>query len=301
MKINTMWLSWLILALLAITWGSSFILIKYGLIYFTPEQVGTLRVVMAFLFLLPFALARTRRFKRADAGWLFLSGFIGYLVPSVLFAYAEQVIDSAVAGILNSMTPIFTLVVAMTFFKRKFGLINIIGVIIGLIGALALMHSVNGGVMDVKIGYSLLIVLATILYAFNVNIVKTKLSHLHSVDITSFSFLLIGPLALGYLFAFTPLELRMSLPGVEWGFLYVGILGVVGSALALMLFNYLIKTTNVILSSSVTYLIPIVATMAGIADGEPFKSHYFIWVAVILTGVFLVNRKAGDRNPIRED
>jgi drug/metabolite transporter (DMT)-like permease len=295
MKTNVTVLSWLILALLAITWGSSFILIKYGLIYFTPDQVGTLRVVMAFIFLLPFALARIKRLRRADAGWLFLSGLIGYFIPSVLFAFAEQVIDSAVAGILNSMTPIFTLVVALLFFKSRFSLINILGVITGLVGALGLMHSVNGGVMDVRIGYSLLIVLATILYAFNVNIVKTRLTHLHSVDITSFSFFLVGGFALLYLFIFTPIELRMSLPGVEWGFLYVGILGVVGSALALMLFNYLIKTTNVILSSSVTYLIPIVAIIAGIADGEPFKAGYFIWIAVILGGVFLVNMKSVSR------
>jgi drug/metabolite transporter (DMT)-like permease len=295
MKTNTVLLSWLILALLALTWGSSFILIKYGLIYFTPEQVGTLRVVMAYIFLLPFAIVRLKRLKRADAGWLFISGLIGYLIPSVLFAFAEQVIDSAVAGILNSMTPIFTLIVAMLFFQGRFGLINIIGVLIAFFGALGLMLSVNGGIVDMRIGYSLLVVLATILYAFNVNIVKTRLTHLHSVDITSFSFFLIGPLALFYLAAFTPVVLKMSLPGVEWGFLYIGILGVVGSALALMLFNYLIKTTNVILSSSVTYLIPIVATMAGIADGEPFKARYFIWVAVILTGVFLVNRKSAEK------
>ena len=288
---NKTFIAWAILLLLAVVWGSSFILIKKGLIYFTPAQVGTLRVVIASLFLVPFAVIKIKNLKRRDIGWLFVSGCLGYFFPSLLFSYAEQVVDSSVAGILNSLTPIFTLILAVLVFKQHFGLRKVAGVFIALAGALALMNAVNGGIVDVRIGYSLLIVLATIFYAINVNIVKHKLSHLHSVDITSFSFMLIFPIAFTHLLFFTPFSHSMSQPGFEQGLIYVGILGVAGSAIALMLFNYLIKITNVVFSSSVTYIMPIVATLFGIADGEPFKATYFLWVGMILTGVFLVNRR----------
>lgn len=287
--------AWGILIILAIVWGSSFILIKYGLDYFTAAQVGTLRVVIASLFLMPFAIVKIKNLKRRDAGWLFVSGLLGYLFPALLFAYAEQVVDSSVAGILNSLTPIFTLIVALTLFGGRFKSRNIAGVVLGLFGALALMRAANGGIVDLRIGYSMLIVIATICYAFNVNIIKHKLTHLHSVDITSFSFMMVFPIALVHLLLFTPIAESLSKPGYEWGLLYLGILAVVGSAVALMLFNYLIKLTNVIFSSSVTYLIPIVATLAGVADGEPFKASFLIWVGMILAGVFLVNSRESGR------
>lgn len=292
MKLKTnAFLPWLILAILAVIWGSSFILIKYGLDHFSAAQVGSMRIVIAFLVLLPVALASRKRLKRADLLWLFLSGFLGYLIPSLLFAFAEQVVPSSVAGILNSLTPIFTLLVAVSLFGRKFSWVHTSGVLLGLVGAIGLMLSVNGGVVDVRIGYALLIVLATILYAFNLNIIKTRLGHLRAIDVTAFGFLLNGPLAVIHLFLFTPLFPALSAPGAEWGLLYIGILAVAGSAIALVIFNHLIKITNVIFSSSVTYLIPIVATLAGIADGESFKVRYLLWVVVILFGVFLVNKR----------
>lgn len=283
--------AWGILGVLAMVWGSSFILIKYGLMHFSPAQVGSLRIVIAFIFLLPFALANLRTLKRRDLGWIFLSGMIGNLIPSLLFAFAEQVVHSSVAGILNSLTPIFTLIVATTLFGSRFTRLNIAGVFVGLTGAVLLLYSVNGGVVDVRIGYALLIVLATILYAFNLNIVKNKLTHLHPVHLTSFAFLLVGPVALVFLTGFTPIFTAFAMPGAGRGLLYIGILAIVGTALSLMLHNHLIRITNVIFSSSVTYLIPVVATVAGVADGEPFKAHYLIWVAVIITGVFMVNSR----------
>ncbi len=291
MQPNTRFIAWGILIILAGVWGTSFLLIKYGLMHFSPSQVGSMRIVIAFIFLIPFALSRLRNLYKRDLLWLILSGFLGYLIPSLLFAHAEQVVNSSVAGILNSLTPIFTLIIAFSIFRMKFSWLNIIGVFMGLLGAMALMVSTNGGVIDLKIGYSLLIVIATILYAFNANIIKNKLGHLHSVDVTSFAFLMVGPVASVHLLFFTPVIHSFSLPGAGWGLLYIAILAIAGSALALMLFNYLIKITTVIFSTSVTYLIPVVATLAGIADREPFRASYLGWVAVILAGVFLVNQR----------
>ncbi len=287
--------AWGTLALLSVIWGSSFILIKYGLIWFSAAQVGSMRVTIAFLFLLPFALSKIKHLKKKDLGWLFVVGFIGNFLPSLLFSHAEQVVSSSVAGILNSLTPIFTLIVATTIFRKSYSFLNISGVILGLTGAVGLLVATNGGAVDFKIGYSLLIVLATIFYALNLNIVKNKLPHLHPVDITSFAFLLVGPIAIVHLTLFTPLQQNLSMPGAGWGILYVSILAIAGSALALMMFNRLIIQTNVIFASSVTYIMPVVAIIAGVLDREEFKTGYLFWIVIILTGVFMVNRVTGNK------
>jgi drug/metabolite transporter (DMT)-like permease len=284
-----------IFLLLGGVWGSSFLLIKYGLEHFSAAEVGSLRIVIAFLFMLPFALARISRLKRADLLWLFLSGLLGNLIPSLLFAYAEQVVSSSVAGVLNSLTPIFTLVVAMTLFGKRFFAAHLLGIALGLVGAVMLVISADGNDGGFAPSYAMLVVLATILYAFNLNIVKNKLAHLHPVHITAFAFLLVGPLALAFLAGFTPVVTNLNKPDALEGLLYVSILAIAGSALALMLFNHLIQMTNVVFSSSVTYLIPIVAVIAGAADGESFKPVYVLWIMCILAGVFLVNKKPGSR------
>jgi len=285
-----------ILLLLGGVWGSSFLLIKYGLDHFTAAQVGSLRIVIAFLFMLPFALARISRLKRADLLWLFLSGVLGNLIPSLLFAYAEQVISSSVAGVLNSLTPIFTLVVAMTLFGKRFFMAHLVGIVLGLIGAVMLVVSTDSNGGGFAPSYAMLVVLATILYAFNLNIVKNKLAHLHPVHITAFAFLLVGPLALVFLAGFTPIVVNLNKPEALQGLIYVSILAIAGSALALMLFNNLIQMTNVVFSSSVTYLIPIVAVIVGAADGETFKPMYVVWILLILAGVFLVNKQPDQRS-----
>jgi drug/metabolite transporter (DMT)-like permease len=284
-------IAWGILGILAAVWGSSFILIKYGLLYFSPAQVGSLRIVIAFLFLLPFALKNIRYLKRRDLGWIFLSGMLGNLIPSLLFAYAEQVVPSAVAGVLNSLTPIFTLIIATAFFGGRFTKMNTGGIVVGLAGAVLLMLSVNDGRVDVKIGYALLIVLATLMYAINLNIIKTRFSHIHPVHFTSFVFLLTGPVALIFLAGFTPVVQALSKPEAGMGLLYISVLAIIGTALALMLHNHLIRITNVIFSSSVTYLIPVVATIMGVLDGESLKPQYLIWISIIIGGVFMVNSR----------
>jgi drug/metabolite transporter (DMT)-like permease len=285
--------AWGILIILSMVWGSSFLLIKLGLEHFSAAQVGSLRIAIAFLFILPFALRRIRQLRRADLLWLCFSGLVGNLTPSLLFAYAEQVVSSSVAGVLNSLTPIFTGIVAVTLFGSRFSKANIAGIAVGLVGAVGLMITTNNDKIDINTGYAMLIALATVCYAFNVNIIKNKLSHLHPVSIAAFAFLMAGPVALIHLIGFTPVVASMAAPGAMQGLLYVSILAIAGSALALMLFNHLVQITNVIFSASVTYLIPVVAIMVGIAAGEEFKARYLLWFVCIAAGVFLVNRVPG--------
>ncbi len=287
--------AWSILILLSLIWGSSFLLIKLGLEHFSASEVGSMRIAIAFLFLLPIALLRLRELRRADIPWLAFSGIVGNLTPSLLFAYAELVISSSVAGVLNSLTPIFTAIVAASLFGSRFSRANITGILIGLVGAVGLVMATNNNQFDVHTGYALLVVLATICYAFNGNIIKNKLSHLRPVTIAAFGFLMAGPVAIIHLGAFTQLSQSLMAPGAMEGLLYVAILAIAGSAIALMIFNRLLQMTNVVFSASVTYLIPVVAILVGVAAGEEFRASYLFWFACIVAGVFLVNNVPGKR------
>jgi drug/metabolite transporter (DMT)-like permease len=290
---NKPWLPWLILAVLAITWGSSFILIKRGLEIFTAGEVGALRVVITWLFLLPFALKRIKILNRKLIGLFVFVGIVGSLAPAFLFAAAQKGIDSSLAGILNSLTPLFTLLVGVLFFKSKPKWFNIAGVIIGLAGAMGLVSVSGTGNFTVNIGFAVLIIIAALLYAINVNTVKGFLQGIDPITITAMSFFMIGPLGAIYLIGFSPFVSTINnnshaLAGIG----YLAILAVVGTGLALMLFNHLIQLTSAIFASSVTYFIPVVAVLWGIADGEKFNAGFFIWILLVIGGVLLVNTKS---------
>ncbi len=284
--------SWLILFTLVLVWGSSFILIKKSLDYFTPLEVGILRVVITFLFLLPMALKKISKVSQRQKIYLALSGIVGSLFPSCLFAFAQSGIDSALAGSLNSLTPLFTLLLGLLFFKMRSRWYNILGVFIGLIGALGLIYVSSGGEVAFNFKYSFLVVLATICYAFNVNFIKSFLKEVDSITITVLTFYYIGFPSLFIILFFTDFVEKLTTQPEVWaGLGYLGILSVVGTGLALMIFNKLIKINSPVFASSVTYLIPVVAIIWGILDGEVFKFTYALWFLLILFGVLLVNAK----------
>lgn len=289
---NTRLLSWVILLTLAIIWGSSFILIKKGLLYFSHLEVGALRIVITYFFLLPFVLRKIEKLSPSDWKYLAIVGIVGSGAPSFLFATAQTGIDSSLAGILNSLTPLFTLFIGIAFFQLKTKWFNVAGVIIALVGAAGLIHVSGGKGFDFNIRYAVFVIIATICYATNVNIVKAKLRHLNAITITVFSFFIIGPPVLIYLLAATPFIHKISTdPSTHAGLGYIAILSVVGTALALFAFNRLIKMASPVFAASVTYIIPVVAVMWGIIDGEPFDWIYVLWIILIIFGVFLVNYK----------
>ena len=289
---NSSLFPWIILVILAVIWGSSFILIKKGLNYFTSVEVGALRISIAFLFLLPFVFKRIRRLSRREWKFLILNGMIGSGFPAFLFAKAQTGIDSSLAGILNSLTPLFTLIVSLSFFSLKIRWFNILGVIIGLIGAIGLISISGGKSFDFNFGYAVYIIFATICYATNVNIVKYKLKDTDALTITVFSFFTIGIPILLYLLLFTGFINKMTTIPTSWeGLGYIGILAVVGTGMALIAFNKLVKIASPVFAASVTYLIPVVAVSWGMIDGEKITIFAFFWMMVILLGVFLVNKK----------
>lgn len=289
MSRNT-WFPYAVLFFLALTWGSSFILIKRGLEVYSSNEVGALRVVITWLFLLPFAIKRMKAFKAMH--WLLFGivGIVGSLAPAFLFAAAQKGIDSSLAGILNSLTPLFTLILGMLFFKLRPKWFNIMGVILGLAGAAGLVSVSGSGNFTFNVGYAMLIVIAAIMYATNVNVIKAYLHDIHPVTITSMAFFTIGPFTAIYLLGFTPFIETMSDHPHAWsGLGYISILAIVGTGVALMLFNKVIQMTSAVFASSVTYFIPIVALLWGIADGESFKPGFVFFVILVIVGVLLVN------------
>lgn len=284
--------AWSVLILLAMVWGSSFILIKKGLLFFESTEVGALRISITFLFLIPLALTRIKKVKRRDWGYLTLVGIIGSGFPAFLFAKAQTGIDSNLAGILNSLTPLFTWLIGLSIFGLKAKWFNIAGILIGLAGAIGLISVSGGRSFEINFHYAVYIVIATILYATNVNIVKYRLKEVDAVTITSFSFFIIGLPVILYLMFFTGFlnKITTNHASLE-GLGYLAILAIIGTGLALIAFNKLVKLASPIFAASVTYLIPIVAIFWGAVDGEKILPISFLWMALVLAGILLVNKK----------
>ncbi len=290
-------IAWFILLFLVLVWGSSFILIKKSLEVFSPVQLGALRILLAALALVPFGIKRIHKVKPSKWVVLAIAGILGNGAPAFLFAAAQKGIDSSVTGILNSLTTLFTLLVGILFFKFKARPIHIIGVFIGLTGAVLLIIISGNGHFQFNFSYASLILVATICYAFNVNIIKTYLNDFHPVRLTTYAFMFMIPPVAIILFGFTDFSVKTIYHPHFWtAFGYISILSLVGTALAMVLFNRLVQLTNSVFAASVTYMIPVVAVMWGVLDGEPFNLLYFFCTLMILTGVYLVNRKKSISN-----
>lgn len=299
---NQRLLSWIILIALMFTWGSSFILIKKGLLYFSVMEVGALRVVITFLSLAPIALPRLFRTSKRDLMYLGISGLAGSLIPAFLFAMAQTGIDSATAGMLNSLTPLSTLIIGYMIFGLKAGPVNITGVFVALAGTIGLLQFSGGNEFSFNIKYASYIIAATILYAYNVNLIKAKLKHIPAVSITAITFFIAGIPAGVILFGFTDFTTQLFRePEALHGLGYIAILAVVGTGLAMIAFNKLIKMSSPLFASSVTYMIPIVALLWGIADNEHFHPSLILWMLLIIGGVVLVNLKVRSRQASKKE
>jgi len=287
---QTRTLSWLILITLAIVWGSSFILMKRGLNAYSSSEVAALRIGIAFLFLTPlYYRHRKINLKKYWKG-LVMMGVFGNLIPAFLFTKAETEITSSLAGMLNALTPIFAVLVAMVWLKIKPSGIKISGIIVGFLAAIALILFDTGTNTFDNFQYGFLIVIATFCYAISVNAIKKYLSDLNSVAATLWAFTFTGPLALIYLFGFTDFvahlkEEPQALPSLG----YIFILAVVGTALSVILFNVLIKKAGVLFASSCTYLIPVVAILWGLFDKENINLAQILSMVAIIFSVYLIN------------
>ena len=281
---------WILLTILALIWGSSFILMKKGMQSFTNMQVASFRIFISFTLLIPLIIKRLNRVKKRHIFPLLIVGFLGNGIPAFLFTKAQTEVSSSMAGVLNALTPLFALLVGFLIYKVKFTRLNIFGIILGLAGASSLILVNSGMDLSTKNLYPLLIVLATIFYAFSVNITKEKLADLDSVSIIATAFMFIGPLAGIYLLN-TDFTEAISKPDIIQHFGCIFLLALFSSVVATILFNYLIKYTTALFASTVTYVIPIVAIFWGLLDGETILTSQAMAIGIILLGIYLVNKK----------
>ncbi len=283
---------WLYLIILSLIWGSSFILIKKALIGLTPLQLGSLRIIISGIILFFAGFKSLKKLTKTTLKWIILSGFLGTFFPAFLFAFAETEIDSAVASILNSIVPINTIILGFVAFKIFSSQRQIIGVIIGFIGTALLIT--NGATInpDQNYWYALLVITATIMYALSVNIIKSHLQNVPAITIAVGNFVaIIVPAILILIFSgFFTSEVIKS-PELPMSLFYIVLLSIFGTAIAKVLFNKLVQLSTPVFASSVTYLMPVVAVMWGLLDGEGFGVWQIVATIIILLGVYLANTK----------
>lgn len=281
---------WLVLIFLSFIWGTSFILMKRGLESYTSHQVAAFRLLFSFLIFSPVFITRLRKINRNNLKSLLIVGFIGNGIPAFLFTKAQTQIDSSIAGILNSLTPLFTLLIGLIFYQSRVMLINIIGILLGLLGAVGLIYRGSSDILNNTNWYALYAILATLCYGISVNEIKHKLHDLDGLTIACLGFFFIGPFA-GFSLLFTDFSYALSTPDYLENLGYIALLALFSSAIAITIFNILIKFTTAIFAASVTYIIPIFAIFWGVFDGEKISLDQFLWVAIILVGIYLVNKK----------
>mgnify|MGYP002031499250 CR=1 FL=1 len=281
--------NYFILIILSVIWGSSFILMKRGLEEYTDMQVAALRLFIAFLSLVPFLYPALKKLKKKNIIPLFITGVIGNGIPAFLFTKAQTTLESSFVGMLNSLTPIFTLFLGIYFFNTKPSISNISGVIIGFLGAILLYLSEVSSLYTINVSV-FLVVFACLFYGASVNVIQKYLAEMNPIDISAIAFLYIGPFAGYYIFSTDFVEIASTKNGL-YSLGYITILAILGTSFSVVLFNKLIKDTSAIFAASVTYLIPIVAILWGVLEDEPIKYKHYIGICIILCGVYLVNKK----------
>ncbi len=280
--------AWGILLFLSLIWGTSYVLIKWGLIVFPAEQVAGIRLGVSALAFSPILLRHVRKIKKEQLFLLFVIGLTGTGLPSILFPAAQTQVNSSLAGILNSLTPLFTLLLGLIFFRARFSWLKTGGILVGLAGAICLFAFGEQSGMGGKLAYGLLIVLACLCYATSTNLVGFHLKGLSSLTISTVSFSMVGFPALIYLLVGTDFVYTMQHAAGAWQALgYLTILALFSTVLAGVIFYQLIQWTSPVFGSTVSYLVPMIAMLWGTLDGESISVVHFLGMGLILAGVYL--------------
>ncbi len=281
---------WFLLSIMALTWGSSFILIKKSLLVFTPFQIGAFRVALSGLILASLGISAMRKMPKKDLLWVILAGFFGNFLPMFLFPIAQTKVSSSLAGIINSLEPIFVLMLGFLIFRIKSKPTQVMGAFIGFLGAATLLYFSEVSTQESQIGFTLLMVFASASYALSALIIKLKLQHVKSIQVSSsvFTFWMIPSLII---LLFTDFfNVSFSSEALE-ALGYLSFLSIFGTAIGIILFYKLIQDTSAVFASTVSYLLPIVAVIWGVIDGEQFNFYYLLGAILILIGIYLIREK----------
>lgn len=281
---------WFLMIFLAGIWGASFWFIKHSVAIFNPVQMAMWRMVFATLVYLPIALTYWSKIDWKRWKPLVIVAFCGSAIPNFFFAVAQQHVNSSLAGVLNSLTPLFTLLIGTAFFSMKFSREKVLGVVIGLAGALILvLFNASSGVSG-NAFFASLCVLATVCYAINANTVNTHLRDLPPAGIASAAFMITGVLFGVGLWFSGGWEVANQHPDGIRGLGYIFYLAAVGTVIGSILYFYLLQRTSAIFATSVTYLLPIGAIAIGALDGEAIGLIDLLGTVVILVGVYLARK-----------
>ncbi|AUC85956.1 permease [Polaribacter sp. ALD11] len=283
---------WFYLTLLSLVWGSSFILMKKALLGVTPIQLGALRMIFTAVFLLTVAFPSLKKIRKKHYKYIVYTSLVGTFIPGFLFAFAITTIDSSIVSILNSLTPFYTLIFGAMVFGFAFKRRQLYGILIGLLGTLILILKGAALNPDQNYWYAFLIIIASVGYAFNANMVKKYLNDLNALSIVTGNFLLLiipAIVVLSFTDFFATFDVENEVLMQSLG--YLAILSIVGTGIAKTIYNKLVHISDPVFSSSVTYLIPLVAIFWGVLDGEKLSTLQVFGGVVILIGVYLVNRK----------
>ena len=283
-------LKWIYLMILALVWGSSFILIKKGLVGLNPLQLGSLRIIFAAIFLLLIGFKSLSKIPTTKWKYIALTSMFGTFLPAYLFAIAQTEIDSSVSSILNSLTPLNTLVFGALVFGLQFKRNQVFGILIGLAGSGLLVLNGAANHPEQNYYYAVLVLIASICYALNVNLIKRHLHDLSPLSITTGNFTVLFIPAFLVLFFSGFFDVVQEVK-VQESVLFIMILGIVGTGIANILFFKLIQMSSPVFATSVTYLIPVVAFGWGLLDNEILTNVQFSGAFIILIGVYLSAKK----------
>jgi drug/metabolite transporter (DMT)-like permease len=292
--------SWFLLILLSCIWGSSFMLMKKGMytadgkVIFSDTQVAALRMFLASVVLSPFALTRMPQ-KAGKGTWISLIavGFFGNFIPAFLFTYAETELSSGFTGMLNSCTPVFTVVLGAILFSSFITLRQGVGIVIGTIGIFLLVNAGADVSYDGGWKFVLAVVTATLCYAISLNTIKHRLGNFSALSISSVAFLLLLiPSTLAVIF--TGVHHTLYTHPEAWSaFFFISLLALFGTAISVVLFNNLIASSSALFASSVTYFIPVVAVIIGFFLKEDLTWKQIASMMIVLLGVFVMNYQRG--------
>ena len=283
-------MKWILFVVLCLVWGSSFVLMKTGLEALSPFQVASIRIICAGVFMLPFAKKAFSAVPKEIIKPIIVSGFLGTFFPAYLFCIAQTKIDSSLAGILNALTPLTTIAIGTAFFKMKLGWVKWAGMIIGFSGMLVLLLNGNKQISFNYVGYASFVLVATICYGLNVNVVSKYLQNAAPMHIATIAFTSLIPPTLIILFL-TGYFTDPHLINGDWtnGTIAAGVLGILGTGVASVTFYILMKKAGPVFASMVTYGIPFVAIGWGLLTGETITAMQLAGMAIILLGVRLAN------------
>jgi drug/metabolite transporter (DMT)-like permease len=285
-------IKWIYLLILSVIWGSSFILIKKSLLGLTAYQVGALRTIITGTLLLAFGFNKLKDIPKDKWKWLFISGFLGSFIPAFFFAIAETEIDSSVASILNSLVPLNTILLGFAVFNIASTKRQVFGVIIGFIGTAILILKGSELNPNQNYLYAGFIIASTVMYAANVNIIKRYLQDVKPLAIAAGNYLfLVIPALIVLSFSDFFTSETFSNPKLPKALLHVAILSIFGTAIAKVVFNKLVQISTPVFASSVTYVMPIIALVWGVIDGESFSFIQGLAALLILVGVYLSHRR----------